>query len=95
MKDMTVNVLEFQPGAVLHDAIVAALHAQGRQFQHVCEQLGISVNRGRQATLGMSRGPVGMADLRRLIEQAGPDLVRQIVIRRMSEDLAVLKKGAA
>lgn len=92
---MSRNTVEFQPGAILHDAIMGALRARGIKLEDWCVEQGLTSGAVRNATFGQGRGPKGRALLARVLDLAGRDLVRQAYEERLREHLAALKKGAA
>lgn len=77
----------YQPGAMLHEAIVGAFRARGANFEVWITEHGITPASARAATFGQSRGPTGSNLLARLIEAAGPDVVRAAYYRRMREHM--------
>lgn len=85
----------FQPGAILHEAIVGAFHARGGGFQAWCRSVGLQPTAVRNATFGQSRGPRGKELLALAIEAAGPDFVKFTYDRRMAEAAEKIKQGAA
>jgi len=92
---MTLKHYDFQPGAILHDAIVGTFHAHGRSFEGWCKENGVTASNARNATFGQSRGPKGRELLARLIEAAGEDFLRLAYSKRIAEYAAQVKKGAA
>ena len=68
---MTPKGFEFQPGAILHDAIVGTFRAHGRSFEGWCHENGTTPSNARNATFGQSRGPKGRELLDRIIDGAG------------------------
>lgn len=92
---MPPKTFPYQPGAILHDAIMAGLRARGRTLVDFCAARGIDTQAARQASFGQSGGPRGRALVEALIEEAGPEFVRQVYLSRMAEHFAALKKGAA
>lgn len=86
---------EFQPGAILHEVIVGAFRARGMTFEGWCQANGMTPTTGRQATFGQSRGEVGRRNLKRIIDAAGRDFVRDAYQRRVAEHLEELNKGVA
>jgi hypothetical protein len=92
---MAPNDFHFQPGAILHESIVAAFKLSGRGFEAWCKGNGITPSNARNATFGQSRGPKGRALLAQMIEAAGPDTLRMIYANRIAEYAALVKKGAA
>jgi len=76
---------DFQPGAVLHEAVMGGLRANGTTFSRWCRENGVLQTVARQATFGQSRGENGQAILAKLIEAAGPDFVRTVYERRFLE----------
>lgn len=74
---MTEKITKFQPGAILHEAIIGAFRANGDNFNDWCRRNSITPSVARNATFGQSRGPAGEALLARLIEGAGRDFVER------------------
>ena len=92
---MAENFPAFQPGAILHDAIIGTFRAHGRSFDGWCRETGITPSNARNATFGQSRGPRGVELLNRIIAAAGPEFLRLAYSQRMADETAALKKGAA
>lgn len=92
---MTENPFPFQPGAMLHDAIVGAFRATGGSFEVWCTENGIAPAIARNATFGVGRGPKGRALLARLIAAANPDVVRAGYLARLKSHTEDLRKGVA
>jgi len=76
---------DFQPGPVLHEAVMGGLRANGTTFSRWCRENGILQTVARQATFGQSRGENGQVILAKLIEAAGSDFVRTVYERRFLE----------
>ncbi|WP_102226835.1 hypothetical protein [Acidimangrovimonas sediminis] len=89
---MTENAIKFQPGAILHDAIVGAFRAQGRGFDIWCAENGVSSSNARNATFGQSRGPKGRALLARIIDAAGRDFVMAAYAKRLRDHHAMISQ---
>lgn len=87
--------IPFQPGAILHEAIVGAFKASGKGFEVWCAESRISPSAARSATFGQSRGPRGRDLLARMIADAGPDVVRVAYMARLKSHVSDLKDGAA
>lgn len=87
--------IPYQPGAVLHEAIVGAFKASGGGFEAWCAENRVAPSAARSATFGQSRGPKGRALLARMIAAAGPDIVRTAYLARMRNHVTDLKDGAA
>lgn len=92
---MQQNDFSFQPGSMLHDAVVGAFRAGGRSFELWCSENGVHSGVARNATFGQSRGPTGRALLERIIEAAGRDVVRAAYVARMERHCREVLKGAA
>lgn len=92
---MTPKGFEFQPGAILHDAIVGTYRAHGRSFEGWCHENGVTPSNARSATFGQSRGPKGRALLERIIDGAGRDFVMRAYASRIEAYANSLKAGAA
>lgn len=73
---MTDNSIHYQPGAILHDAIMGAFRANGRTLEGWCRKNNVAPSVARNATYGQMRGSRGKAMLARLIEEAGPEVVK-------------------
>ena len=85
----------FQPGAIMHDAVVGAFKARGGSFEVWCAQNGVAPSAARNATFGQSKGPKGRALLARLVEAAGVDVVRAAYLARTKAHFTAIKSGAA
>ena len=92
---MDTQDFHFEPGLVLHGAIVGAFKASGVSFEHWLTEQGVNMSSARNATYGQSNGPKGRALLARLIAAAGPEVVRAGYIARMDRHMAEIKAGAA
>ena len=92
---MSPKDFDFQPGAILHDAVVGTFRAHGLSFEKWCKENGMTPSNARNATFGQSRGPKGREMLARIIEAAGPEFLRMAYEARLRASLATLKKGAA
>ena len=92
---MTVQDLPYQPGAILHAAIVGAFKTRGASFESWCAENEVAPNSARSATYGQSKGPIGRAILARLIEAAGPEVVQAAYLARLKSHVSDLKSGAA
>jgi hypothetical protein len=86
---------EFQPGAVLHDAIVGAFKSRGLGFEAWCKANDIAASAARNATFGQSKGPKGRALLARMIADAGPEIVEAAYRSRMKQHVAALDRDVA
>jgi len=85
----------FQPGAILHDAVVGAFRASGSGFEAWCAENGVNPSVARNATFGMSQGPKGRALLARMINAAGVEVVRTAYIARLRAHVSDIHDGAA
>jgi hypothetical protein len=85
---MSEEQFPFQPGAILHDAIVAAFRANNGSFESWLAERGVPSATARGATYGQSRGPRGTALLKALIEAAGPEMVWGIYVNRLRRHVA-------
>lgn len=81
--------IEMIPGAILHDAVMAAMRAQGLTLSGWAEANGVGAGNARYGTFGISSGKQGSALRERIIDHAGRELVQQIYKQRM---LAEAKK---
>lgn len=91
---MTGKIAKFQPGALLHEAIIGAFRANGDNFNEWCKRNGITPSVARNATFGQSRGPNGTAMLGRLIDAAGADFVERAYARRLADHAAEFSRGS-
>lgn len=90
---MTEITFPFQPGAMLHDAIVGAFRASGGSFEVWVVENGIRATAARNATLGMAKGPKGRALLARLIAAAGPEVVKAGYLARLNGHIADIRRA--
>lgn len=89
---MTEAPFPFQPGAMLHDAIVAAFRANNGSFEGWLAEVGIPSATARGATYGQSRGPRGTSLLKALIDAAGPEMVQAIYVQRLGRHMAEVER---
>lgn len=92
---MALNVHNFQPGAALHQSIIAVLHSRGITYQQMIGELGLRHDQARAATLGLSQGASGKKYLGQILDFAGINDVAVLFAMRMERDLADLKRGMA
>lgn len=92
---MEAQALPYQPGAILHAAVVGAFKTRGLSFEAWCADQGVPPSAARNATYGQSKGPKGRALLARMIEAAGADVVQTAYLARLKSHVTDLKKGAA
>lgn len=92
---MSEERFPFQPGAMLHDAIIGAFRAQGGSFEVWLSEQGIASATARGATYGQSKGPKGRETLARILEAANPDIVRTLYLERLGRHVADVKKRVA
>ena len=85
----------FQPGAVLHAAIMGGFRANGGSLSAWCRENKVMETVARQSTLGMPQEPTGQALLAKIIEAAGENFVRVVYERRLLDHAAQVKRGAA
>lgn len=85
---MAEDHFPFQPGAMLHDAIMGAFKAQGGSFEAWLAEQGIPPATARGATYGQSKGPKGKALLARILDAAGPEVVRTLYLDRLGRHVA-------
>lgn len=90
---MSEKTVRFQPGVMLHDAVVGAFKASGGSFERWCHDNGIYPTNARNATYGIMKGPRGQEILARLIEAAGPAVVEAGYLARFKRHADELKKG--
>ncbi len=92
---MPVKDKMFQPGAILHEVIVGTLRSAGTSFEAWCDKNGVHPSTARTATYGQSGGDKGQALLKRLIDDAGPELVLAAYRKRMILEAQKLEGAAA
>ncbi len=92
---MSSKLTEFQPGAILHEAIIGAFRANGDSFHDWCIRNEITPSVARNATFGQSRGPAGQELLGRLIRGGGEDLIRRAYAKRLTEHAASFQLKAS
>lgn len=81
---MADNEHPYQPGAMLYDAIMGAFRSSGRTFEGWVIANGIKQATARSAAFGQAKGPKGRALVARIIEGAGPDVVRAGYLARLN-----------
>lgn len=92
---MAEKSFPFQPGVMLHEAIVGAFRATGGSFEVWCAENGVAPSIARNATFGVAKGPKGRALLAKLIAAAGPEVVRAGYLARFRTHAEDLRKGVA
>ena len=85
--------IPYQPGAMLHDAIMGAFRAKGRTLEEWCKTNGVTPSVARNATFGQMRGKRGQEMLARLIEAAGAEVVKVGYETRLKQHAADIAKG--
>ena len=85
----------FQPGEILHEVIVGTLRSSGTSLAAWCDRNGVHPAAVRQATYGQSGGDKGQALLKRLIDDAGAELVLAAYRKRMILEAQRLQGAAA
>ena len=90
---MNAQALPYQPGAILHAAIVGAFKTRGLSFEAWCADNGVMPGSARAATFGQSRGPKGRALLARMIDAAGAEVVQAAYLARLKSHVSDLKSG--
>lgn len=83
----------FQPGVMLHEAIVGAFRASGGSFESWCVENGVTPSIARNATYGVMKGPKGQVLLARLIAAAGPEVVKAGYMARLKRHVSDLRGG--
>jgi len=83
----------FQPGAILHQAIAGALKAQGSGFELWCHENGINPSTARNCTYGQSKGERGQAMIDRMVADAGPEMVKALYVHRLRKHLSECEKA--
>ncbi len=88
---MTKETFPYQPGAILHSAIIGAFRATGGSFEGWCRNNGIEPTNARNATYGVMKGPRGQEILAMMIEAAGADVVKAGYLTRFKRYSQELK----
>lgn len=89
---MTKEPLPYQPGAILHSAIIGAFRATGGSFEGWCRDNNVEPTNARNATYGVMKGPRGQEILAQMIEDAGADVVKAGYLTRFYRYVDALKK---
>lgn len=84
----------YEPGAVLHDAIVGTFRARGMSMDRWCRENDIPASIARHSTYGVSRSGKGRATLERIIDGAGRAMVMEFYKVRILEHAAKLEAAA-
>lgn len=92
---MAEDLFPYQPGAMLHDAIMGAFKAQGGSFEAWLIEQEIAPGTARSATYGQSKGPKGKEMLARILAAAGPDVVRTLYLDRLGRHVADVNSRVA
>ncbi|EGJ20082.1 hypothetical protein RSWS8N_18019 [Cereibacter sphaeroides WS8N] len=92
---MAEDLYPFQPGTILHDAIMGAFRARGGSFEQWLQEQGIPAGTARGATYGQSKGPRGTALLGRILEAAGPEQVWALYVARLNRHVDDVKARVA
>lgn len=93
---MTQKTFPFQPGAMLHGALLGAFRASGSNFGRCCATNGVTVSAARNVTFGISKGPHSQQLLARMIKDAGPEIVEAGYLNRLKKHNDIIKNvGAA
>lgn len=79
---------------MLHDAIMGAFRAQGGSFEVWLSEQGIPPATARGATYGQSKGPKGKALLSRILDAAGPEIVKTLYLDRLNRHVATIRKAS-
>lgn len=91
---MSEKAVRFQPGLILHDAILGAMRASGRSFESWCQERGMAPGAGRGVTHGTQRGPKARELLAQMIADAGPDVVEVGYLTRLRAHVATFDEVA-
>ena len=91
---MSEKAVRFQPGEILHDAILGAFRASGRSFESWCKDKGMAPGGGRGVTHGTMKGPKAKALLSQMIADAGPEVIEVGYLTRLRAHLATFGDGA-
>lgn len=91
---MSEKAVKFQPGAMLHDAILGAFRASGRSFESWCQERKMVTSAGRNVTHGTMKGPKARALLDQMISAAGPEVVTVGYLTRLRAHVAEFERAA-
>lgn len=93
---MTKEQFPYQPGAILHSAIIGAFRATGGSFEGWCRANSVEPTNARNATYGVMKGPRGQEILALLVDAAGAEVVKAGYMTRLNRYMEMLKdRGAA
>lgn len=92
---MAEEPFPFQPGAIMHDAIIGAFRARGGSFERWLVEQGIPSATARGVTYGQSKGAKGREMLARFVEAAGPEVVRTLYLDRLRRHVAEVTERVA
>lgn len=92
---MAETQFPFQPGVMLHDAIVGAFRASGTSFEVWCTERRINPSNARNTTYGINKGPKGRAMLAQMIADAGPAIVEAGYLARLQRHVATVNEQVA
>lgn len=92
---MAENDFPYQPGSMLHGAILGAFRANGGSFEQWCVANGLTSSNARNVTHGISKGPISQDLLARMIKAAGPEIVKAGYMSRFDRHRQSLQKRGA
>jgi len=92
---MADSPFRYQPGAMLHDAIMGAFRASGTNFEDWCRDQNVMPSTARNVTYGQMKGPKGKAMLAKLIADAGEEVIRVGYETRLKKHAAEVAGDAA
>ena len=90
---METDCFEMTPGRWLHDAIMGALKGRGMTFGDWCEENGFHRHTARAATHGLTNGAAGKALVKRLVDDAGREVVVALYKQRLENQAAQAKEA--
>ena len=83
----------YQPGVMLHAAVMGAFKASGGSFEAWCNENGVTPTNARNATLGMACGPKGREMLANIIRAAGPEVVKTAYLARLNSHVSTVQRA--
>ena len=89
---MAVKVTEYQPGRILHEAIIGSFRANGDNLNAWCVRNGVNKAVARNVTHGQTGGTKSKVLLERIIEAAGVETVSHLYEQRMAAHMADLNR---
>lgn len=87
--------MEFQPGRLLYQVIVAAFRVHGSTFTEWCKANDVSHSSARATCYGQMSSPAGRRWLSKIVEAAGRQTVEHLYVVRVREGVRRVEKAVA